>query len=224
MKTTKSISTISYNSTSYLIGTLNDLVKSKKVTYWCFIYHKAEPTPDEAGLKAHHHVYIEPSKLIQTDDIVDALKEIDFNHPDKTLGCMPFRTTKRFGDWYLYALHDRRYLSLKNQSRHFHYTSDDIKTNNPEYLAYLVYNIDMSEISPYDVMYEYITKGILFTDYVRDMHISPLHASQYKKVWDYMISDTYCNRDMSLNNDADSIPEKFRPDTVDDGDIEDIFD
>lgn len=116
MRTTKPIATISFNSPAFLKLKLEELTKAGKISFWAFIPHK--PEDDEAGTKEHNHLYAEPSKMMQTDDLKAELLEFDPEHPDKPKGCLPFRTSK-FADWYLYGLHDKRYLASKDSHGDF---------------------------------------------------------------------------------------------------------
>lgn len=54
MKTSKPISTISYNSKPYLVKKLNDLKKAGILEFWSFIEHEPESDEirDEAGKKS----------------------------------------------------------------------------------------------------------------------------------------------------------------------------
>lgn len=62
MKTTKPLSTISYNSFNWLMGTLDRLLENGIIRFYAVIGHK----PEEDENKAHYHVYVEPAK--QLDD------------------------------------------------------------------------------------------------------------------------------------------------------------
>ena len=106
VRTTKPIATIAFNTPSFLEVKLNELLKAGRISFWAFIQHK--PEDDEAGRKYHSHVFVEPSKMLQTDDLRAELREFDPEHPDKPLGTIT-RNTSKFDPWYLYALHDKRY-------------------------------------------------------------------------------------------------------------------
>ena len=67
MRTTKPIATISFNTPEYLKLKLDELTKAKKIAFWAYIVH--QPEDDEAGNKVHMHVYIEPSAMVQTEDL-----------------------------------------------------------------------------------------------------------------------------------------------------------
>ena len=82
----------------FLIETLNRLTRNRILTFWAIIEHKGED--DEGGKKDHFHLYAEPSKSVQTDDIRASFIEPIPN--EKPLACLPFRTTSNFGEWYKY--------------------------------------------------------------------------------------------------------------------------
>lgn len=127
MRTTKPISTISYNSTQYLIDRLEECVNAGIITAWFFIEHQ----PEEDETKAHKHVYIELTKLVQTEDLRKRFIEPTPLSP-RPLGCMPFQSSK-FDDWYLYGLHDKSYLASKGESRIHEYSHEDFYTSDIDY-------------------------------------------------------------------------------------------
>lgn len=190
MRTTKPISTISFNSPEFLALKLQELQDAQRISFWAFIVHK--PEDDEAGKKYHQHVYVEPSKMIQTDDLRDALKEFDPTHPDKPLGCLKWHSSK-FDDWYLYVLHDARYLASKGQSRRFHYVHDDIVSGDYDDLLCMSRNIDLLSLSPYAAMQEAIAHGLTFQEFFRRGTIPILQVKQWENAW-YMLMDGTTNR------------------------------
>lgn len=126
MNTIKPISTISYNTEDFLDTKLKYLVDSDNVAFYAYIWHEAEPKglldPQEG--KRHAHIYLEPNRRVDSMKIQKVFNEIDLNNP-LPLGVKPFRFSK-FGDWYLYGIHDPIYLMDKGMSRHYTYTKDDI--------------------------------------------------------------------------------------------------
>lgn len=192
MRTTKPISTISYNSPEYLEARCNELVKAKKVSFWAFVEH--EPEDDEAGLKRHIHLFIEPSKLIQTDDLRDFFKEIDINNPAvKPLGVIAFHSSK-FDDWYLYSKHDASYLASKDQSRRFHYEHDMFITSDDDDLNYRVKTINLLEVSPFKAMEEAVKVGVSWEEYFLRGLIPIYQVIPYERAYRMMQANyTYRN-------------------------------
>lgn len=189
MRTTKPISTISYNTEPYLKGKLNELVKAKKIS----VYHYIKHEPEEDEKKQHFHVWCVPSKMLQTDDLRDELKEPDPEHPDKPLGCLPFDSSD-FGNWYLYALHDPGYLTQKNMSRKYHYRRDMIVSSDDDYLDEQVRKIDLLHLSPYSIMLDAIEHGVTFEDFVARGTIPIPQFANWQNVWFALIAHVRTTR------------------------------
>lgn len=183
MRTTKPISTISFNSTAFLKTKLDELYKSGVLSFYCFITHK--PEDDEGGKKEHAHVYIEPSRMVQTDDIKNELKEFVPSMPDKPLGVLPFVSSK-WDSWYMYALHDKRYLASKGQSRKFHYVHDNFITSDSDNLLFKARSIDLISLSPYADMEEAIRSGIDWSSYFSRGTVPLPQISQFAKAWELL--------------------------------------
>lgn len=124
MATQKPISTISYNTESFLVEHLESWLKAHIIQSYQYICHKGED-----GDKDHIHLRIEPNKRIDPMDLQEQLKEY-VNGNKKPLGCRPFRPSKE-EDWTLYAVHDKDYLALKygggEKGEKLPYTWQDIK-------------------------------------------------------------------------------------------------
>lgn len=129
MATQNPISTISYNSESFLIEKLQILYDAHIIQAWQYIVHKGED-----GDKDHIHLRIEPNKRIDAMDLTEKFKEFE-KGKDKPLGVRPWRNSKE-EDWYLYSVHDSDYLSLKygggDRGEKLPYDWKDIKTS-PDY-------------------------------------------------------------------------------------------
>lgn len=184
MRTTKPIATIAFNSPSFLKLKLNELLKAGRISFWAFIVHK--PEDDEGGKKAHCHLYIEPSKMLQTDDLRAELKEFDPEHPDKPRGCITFKGSK-FDPWYLYALHDKRYLASKGQSRRFHYQHEDIVTSDEDDLLCKARSIDLVSLSPYADMEDAQRQGFTFSEYFRRGTIPLPQVGLFERAWNLLL-------------------------------------
>lgn len=127
MQTSRLISTISYNSRSYLSGRLNDLKQQGIIDFAFWIWH----TPEEDEKKEHAHVVLRPSKRIDTNAL-----ESMFIEPCEGLArkVLPFRITKAMRDFLLYSSHDKAYLIQKGESRKYEYTLQDWQSTNADYL------------------------------------------------------------------------------------------
>ena len=180
VRTTKAIATISFNTPDYLRLKLEELRKSGKISFWAFIEH--QPEDDEGGKKLHNHTYIEPSRMIQTDDIKEFLKEFDPHMPDKPRGCLTF-TSSRFDHWYMYALHDKRYLAQKGQTRRFHYSTDNIISSDPDELIFRIKSIDLVSLSPYNDMIDAITHGVTWQQYFQRGTVPLPQIALFERAW-----------------------------------------
>lgn len=200
MKTTKTISTISFNTKDYLIMKLKELNKSKIISFWCFIEHL--PEDDEGGKKQHIHLFIEPAKSIQTEDLREQLKELDLTNK-KPLGVLPFQFSK-ISDWLLYAIHDKYYLADKMQSRKYHYSFDDIITSDSDYLNYHIKQLDVLSLTPYRKMQSAIEQNYSFNDFFSLGSIPIQQIYQYKIAWD-MLTQNATFRNNRQNHEIDYI-------------------
>ena len=106
MATQKPISTISYNSESFLREKLDIWLDAHIIQAYQYILHKGED-----GDKDHIHLRLEPNKKLDPMDLSAQLREFQLGN-DKPLGCRPWRPSKE-EDWILYAVHDQTYLRLK---------------------------------------------------------------------------------------------------------------
>lgn len=185
MKTSKPISTISFNTVSFLTLKLKELKEGGIISFWCFVQHM--PEDDEGGKKEHCHVYIEPSKMVQTDDLKKELLELDPSKPDKPLGCLSFSSSK-FGPWYLYGLHEKRYLASKGQSRRFHYSFDDFVSSDEDDFLCKTRQIDMLELSPYADMEEAQREGLTFAEYFARGTIPLPQLLLFERAWNFLLA------------------------------------
>lgn len=180
MRTSKPIATISFNSKIFLVQKLTELQRAKKISFWVFMPHL--PEDDEGGKKDHCHLYVVPSKLIQTDDLREELKEFDPVNPSLPLGCLPFDVSK-FDHWYMYCLHDKRYLAAKGQTRRFHYTHEQFVSCDDDYLLFLSKQIDLTALTPYSDMLDAIDRGLTFGEYFSRGFIPIQQIGNYEKAW-----------------------------------------
>ena len=159
MRTSKPISTISYNTEYFLANKLYELKRHGIIDYAMWIKHQ----PDTDDTKEHFHVYIEPSKMVQTNDLVTLFTEIDLTDPDKKpLGVITFRSSK-CTDWLLYGLHDEEYLTDKGLSRNLHYQVSDIRST-------CEYTLNDIVANAYDQLKNKLEKRLIDAIFVKKMN------------------------------------------------------
>lgn len=183
MNTAKPISTISFNTPEFLKLALDDLIDAGILSFYAYIVHK--PEDDEGGTKQHIHLYAEPSKRMQTDNLKEHLAEFDPDKPDKPKGCISWISSK-FDHWYLYALHDKRYLAMKGQSRHFHYSHEEIQTSDVDDLNFKVRMIDMLALSPYSAMQDAQKNGVTWQEFFARGTVPINQVVLYEKAWNLL--------------------------------------
>lgn len=181
MKTSKPFSTISYNTDVFLTQKLSDLVQRRKIDFFAWIQHYAED--DET--KPHKHLYIVPNGRIDTDQLLDLLIELDPSMPDKPLKCIRPHSSK-FGDWFLYALHDSAYLSSKGQSRRYHYTIEDICSSDSDYLLEEVHLIDFAKINRFSAIRDAALNGVPFRDILMTGQIPLQQTVAFRQAYELM--------------------------------------
>lgn len=182
MKTSKPFSTISYNTREYLIAKLDELVQLRKIEFYAFIEH----LPEEDETKQHKHLLIIPNGSINTDQVQDYLTELDPEKPDKPLGCIMCRSSK-FGDWYLYALHDTGYLAQKGQVRKYHYTFNEIIVSDKDYFNELRHTIDYTPYTRFTQIREFAEAGVAFSELVHMGLIPPQQVYAYEKTYSMLM-------------------------------------
>lgn len=210
MRTTKPISTISFNTEEFLKHTLDGLIKSRIISFYAFVSHF--PEDDEGGTKQHFHLYIEPSKLIQTDDLRDMFKEYDFDNPEKPLGVLPFRNSK-FEHWYMYACHNKAYLASKGESRKYHYTFDDFVSSDSDNLTFLSRSISHLDISPYDDMISAQNRGLQFSQYVEQCGVPIVQIKAFENAWYLLMQNRALRGEHEIHPDS-AYEESALPDSL----------
>lgn len=195
MRTSKFLSTISYNSDDFLQNVLNSLINGKIVVFWAYIEH----FPERGELKKHKHLLIQPNGLINTDTIFDLFDEpIPGN--EKPLSVMPFRVSK-VEDCLLYFLHDSKYLDKKMLKKKYHYELDDFKTSNDDYLRELYYTLDLSKYGGFDRLLENAKNGIPFSTLVNSGIVPIQQIRNYEHFYNLLLYENYtlpAKKDMVL--------------------------
>lgn len=183
MKTRMPIATISYNTDDFLIQKLGELTKAKIISKWYFIEH----IPEDDEEKAHKHLYIEPAKQLQTDDLLEEFIEPVLTDLKKPLKCLHFRNSK-FAEWYLYALHDKAYLASKGQSRRYHYVREQIVCSDSDELLEDIKHIDFTKFSAEYRMLNAVREGLTFEEYFAVGGVPLQQFNNYQKAWQFLIS------------------------------------
>lgn len=185
MRTSKPFSMISYNTRPFLIEKLNELRDGGLVQFWAFIEHLAE----EDEKKPHKHLYIIPAKLIDTQRVEKALVELDPNNligkPLKAI----FPCSSKFDDWYLYSLHDKKYLAFKGQKRQYHYNDDAFFVSCEDTFHELKSLIDYSAINRMNLIFEKAENGESLPEIIKTCNIPIQLVGQVKQLYDIITSN-----------------------------------
>lgn len=179
MRTSKPFSLISYNTQDFLTEKLSDLVQGGLIQFWAYIHHQAEQ--DEK--KAHKHLYIIPQKMLDTQRIEKALQEIDSNDiTAKPLGAI-FPQSSKFADWYLYGLHDKKYLASKGQKRQFAYNDNAFIVSCQDTFQELKNLIDYTEINRLNDIFEKAENGESLQSIIKSSNIPLQLVGQVKQLY-----------------------------------------
>lgn len=182
MKSRCPMSTISYNTEQFLIRELNKLIDERVIEFYAFIYHF--PEADEK--KGHRHLYIIPSTLVDSFTLNVRLSQVDVDNPDKPpLGCINWKHSK-FGDWYLYALHDKDYLATMCEERKFHYSKDEFVVSDWDYFNELIHTSDLVKYKSFAKFREMVSSGVNFRELFSNGFIPVQQIVQYKKAYNLM--------------------------------------
>jgi len=191
MRTSKPFSMISYNTDAFLQEKLNELRQVGLIQFWAFIEHL--PEADER--KAHKHLYIIPQKLIDTQRIEKALQEIDLTDiTAKPLGAI-FPQSSKFDDWYLYGLHDKKYLAYKGQKRKYHYNDNAFVVSCQDTFQELKNLIDYTEINRLSLIVEKAENGESLADIIKTSNIPLQLIGQVRQLYHIIVGpfETYRN-------------------------------
>lgn len=170
MKTTKPISSISWNTRQYLVDRLEELRKAHLIAFWVLIQHKAED--DEK--KDHIHFYVEPNKSLDTEELRENFIELGPNQ--KPLGVNKFQKSD-FKNWLWYSIHDKVYLASKQEARKYHYSVTDLVSSNDEDLRQMIQESPRPE-SEQTRAYELIKQGYS-NEEIRQIMNTPLRNMFY---------------------------------------------
>ena len=183
MKTSKWISTISYNTDKYLAYICNKLIDERYIYFWCYIEHY--PEADER--KKHKHLLMFPNGRIDTDSIAARFDEyVDGEEAPRRV--MPFRTSK-FDDAYLYMIHEKRYLLSKGLTKKYYYDRENIVCSEVDYLIEMIHSIDMSRYKRLDFLIEAVDHDISFSHLLASGRIPIPQIRAYKDAYETLYSN-----------------------------------
>lgn len=199
MLTSKPLATISYNTKEYLVLVLNNLLQAKKIQFWAYIKHKREEDEE----KDHFHVYVEPSKRIDTSDLKECFKELDKDN-EKPLGTLIWRYSKLL-DWIYYGIHDSAYLMQKGETRKYHYLIDDIVTSDKSELHNFIIENPRPK-SEADIIVTGLMSGRSNFEIMRDMR-TPTYRMKFVSEAIEMFRSDMTYRNGRANHEYDDLGE-----------------
>lgn len=180
MRTKRLVSTISYNTDGFISAALDRLVTAGLVDWAHWVRH--EPEEDEA--KAHFHLVVAPSRMLDTAALSAAFKEADLAHPDRPpLGVMPWRFCSSLDDWLLYAIHDPDYLISKGQRRAYHYRREDVQSTAPDLLAEQFREVNLSRFGVGSQIAAMVQAGASWEKVICSGLIKPANWTFWREVY-----------------------------------------
>ena len=103
-------------------------------------------------------------------------------------------SSKTFDDWYLYVLHDKRYLASKGLSRQFHYNRNSLFTSDFNELDMLINEIDMLKYTVYQTIIDYIDEGKTFQQLLLTGQVPIQQIRNFAFAWQLLIDSPICIR------------------------------
>lgn len=189
MRTSKTISNISYNTQDFFEEKLSDLRKAGIVEFYAWIWHHGEENEEKLEKKDHIHFLIRPAKLIQTMDLENHFKEF-LTGEEKPRGVTSiWQYVNSFADWYLYCIHDSAYLEHKGKERQYFYSRNDMVTNDDLGLDRLIDMIDFSKVYEFDTWFTAAKRGISFSQAIEKGYLSPSGVKAYQYAYQSVLRD-----------------------------------
>lgn len=180
MKTSKPFSTICYCSEHFITDTLNRLVVKGFLYFWSGIVHQPEEDEDK---KQHIHLFFVPNGQVETDRILDELKELDLENPTlPPLGCLMPRKSN-FDNWYLYGKHDPDFLALSRQSRAIQYTDEDFFYSSKEEFNEFKRNVNYNKLFKYQEFFKGAEDGLSLTSMIKAGIVPPGQFNSYNNLY-----------------------------------------
>lgn len=187
MNTSKPFSTISYNTPSFLIKKLNSFIDDGLLAFYAFITHKGED--DEGGKKDHIHLYIMPSRRVNTEALANEFYEIPKDYKPQEGEKIPYLKwlicqSSKFDDWEQYTLHDPLYISAKGLTKKFTYHVDEYITSDTDTLNCMIKQINTEALTPYSSIRQAIEDGITWQKFVLRGTIPLNQLGNFERAWD----------------------------------------
>lgn len=177
MRTSKPISTISYNTPLHLAKCLNTLLEKRAISYYCYILHK----PESGENKSHFHLLMIPNGIVNTDTLRDLFDELDPTC-DLPLGVMPIRNASLV-DWFKYSLHDLKYLQSKGLTKLYHYQVTDLISSDDNFTNELLSSFPLSSDEKLLAFISAIYEGYSFSYLLKNGYVPAGLISQYYRAF-----------------------------------------
>lgn len=178
MQTTKLISTVSFNTPSFLRGKLQTLVGSAVLEYAHWVTHE----PEEDETKQHTHVVMKPNRRLDTSALRNEFIE-KLADEEKPRGVLPFHSTSRMSDWILYSAHDVQYLLRRGETRKHSYNLEQFGSTCIDLLEEDWRECHRADDSKIPLLREYAKQGKSWVDVLELGIIPAQHLFQYKDVF-----------------------------------------
>lgn len=141
------------------------------VEYWAFVRHK----PESTERKSHVHLFVSSNMRGETLRQVFSVRDIGGD-----IRPLPFRRGTNYRTWYLYSMHDERYLSQKGLSKKYHYELEDFVCSSREEHERL---LDYYAMPLSDVFRLRVAMGFTYESMVAEGLIPPEKIYYYKELY-----------------------------------------
>ena len=168
---------------------------------------------EEDERKEHIHLLIYPNGQLDTDKVLKYLEEFDPLHPEMPLRCRPPHKCNSFADWYLYGLHDAKYLLAHGyQTRKHHYSKEDFIVSDIDEFVDLIHTIDYKKAYGNQMFFQAMEDGDSILDMVKKGIIPMQQYGHYARFFQDL---TYGALNQTFRGDyiGHEEPEKIDPKT-----------